>query len=264
MNRIKQLYPLFKEFVEKKNLESKDVTQEEFSEVFKMKRCPMNENVRSFNQDIPLEQYKKKLGVIRDMIHFLYDIIFDVMLIERDVNTIDTPKRLAKLLVPDLSNHNELLSGRWCEKPSLTSFEYDEDADDVRTTAVGSDIIVKVKINLYSLCSHHMLPFGTFNSKPSVYVIYVANKIYPGLSKIGRLVNYIARRGWMQEKLAEAIAETIKKEFKLKGVFVLLDNIVHSCSIHRGYSDDTEMSTMYYNGVFKTDEKLLQTAKTLL
>ncbi len=259
----KQFYNMVREFCKQKNYPL--FSYNDYKETFKMNWCKIDENVLEKNSELDVNRYDKYLYIIRCVVEMLYDTMFDVMKIERDENTKETPKRLAKMMVPSYSSINELFSGRWSLKPTLTKFVFDEcTCEDGESQHTNGNNIIKIKLNLYSICSHHFLPFGTLNNpKAAATVCYIPNEVYPGLSKIGRYVNYISRRGWLQEKLTETIAECLLEEFKLKGVYVLLSDVVHTCSVHRGYADDTLMSTEYYNGIFKENNDLLTSARQL-
>lgn len=263
--KTKQFYNMLRSYCKERNYNL--FAYKEYLKAHDLNYCKIDENVLEHNSDLSLEEYERYLHIIRCTVEFLYDTMFDVLKIEYDANTFDTPKRLSKMFVPNYNLTNELFSGRWGVKPTLTKFsfgDYDDcECDDVEHN--NENNIIKIKVNLYSLCSHHLLPFGTFNnSDANAIICYIPNQVYPGLSKIGRYVNYISRRGWMQEKLSETIANSLLEEFKLKGVYVYLENIIHTCSIHRGYSDDTLMSTEYYNGIFNENEQLLQNARSLI
>lgn len=261
--RTKQFYNMLRSYCKEKGYTL--FSFKEYSKIHDLNYCKIDENILEKNDHLSLEDYDRYLHIIRCTSEFIYDALFDVIKLEYDENTNDTPKRLSKMLVPHYTVSNELLSGRWTVKPTLTKFSFDECEYEDGAIHKNVNNIVKIKVNLYSLCSHHFLPFGTFNNtNASALICYIPDQIYPGLSKIGRYVNYISRRGWMQEKLSEAIGDSLLEEFKLKGVYVHLENMIHTCSIHRGYADDTLMSTEYYNGIFKQDKELLQSARQMV
>ncbi len=94
---------------------------------------------------------------------------------------------------------------------------------------VTYDEMVMVKdCEFYSLCEHHMLPFFG-----RIHVAYVPNGKVVGLSKIPRLVEMLARRLQVQERLTTQIAETIEQVLEPKGVGVV-GEAIHLCMMMRG------------------------------
>lgn len=84
------------------------------------------------------------------------------------------------------------------------------------------------KIEFYSLCEHHMLPFW---GEVSV-AYYPSNKII-GLSKIPRLVDLFARRLQVQEHLTKQIADALFELLQARAVAVRISG-QHLCMMMRG------------------------------
>ena len=73
--------------------------------------------------------------------------------------------------------------------------------------AVKYDEMVVVKdIEFFSLCEHHMLPFFG-----RIHVAYLPDSKVIGLSKIPRIVNALARRLQIQERLTQEVAEAMQQ-----------------------------------------------------
>ena len=91
------------------------------------------------------------------------------------------------------------------------------------------DELVLVKdIRFDSFCEHHLLPFtGT------AHVAYIPNGRVVGLSKIPRIIDVLARRPQIQERLTEEIADLMMTELDAKGVAVVMQ-ASHSCMTIRG------------------------------
>ena len=63
------------------------------------------------------------------------------------------------------------------------------------------EMVIVNDITLYSYCEHHFVPFfGKVN------VAYYPNKKVIGLSKINRIVDFIAKKPQVQERLTVEIA----------------------------------------------------------
>jgi len=116
---------------------------------------------------------------------------------------------------------------------------------------VSYDEMVIVKdIEMYSLCEHHLLPFFG-----RAHVAYIPNGKVVGLSKIPRVVDMLARRLQVQERLTSAIAETLEDILKPKGVAVVLESI-HLCMMMRGVSQQNAFAiTSSLRGEFESDPK---------
>ncbi len=91
------------------------------------------------------------------------------------------------------------------------------------------DELVLVKdIRFESFCEHHLLPFIG-----SAHVAYIPNGRVVGLSKIPRVVDTLARRPQLQERLTEDLADLLMSELNAKGVAVVIE-ASHSCMTIRG------------------------------
>lgn len=108
----------------------------------------------------------------------------------------------------------------------------DEDpVDHLRATVpVGnvSDAIVLTDITLRSMCEHHLLPFLGV-----AHVAYLPDKHIVGLGKIPRVVNTLANRPQMQERLTEQIADALVDGLDPRGVLVVVE-AKHQCVAARG------------------------------
>lgn len=84
------------------------------------------------------------------------------------------------------------------------------------------------KIEFYSLCEHHMLPFWG-----EVSVAYYPSDKIIGLSKIPRLVDLFARRLQVQEHLTTDVANALNDLIKPRAVAVRVKG-QHLCMMMRG------------------------------
>ncbi|MBD8584307.1 GTP cyclohydrolase I FolE [Frigoribacterium sp. CFBP 8766] len=107
-------------------------------------------------------------------------------------------------------------------------------AELVRSSAVASDpeklgeLVVVRGIALRSVCEHHLLPFVG-----QAHVAYVPGDRIVGLGTVPRVVDALASRPQLQERLGEEIADAFVEGLSPAGVLVVLD-AVHGCVTTRG------------------------------
>ncbi|NLK37661.1 MAG: GTP cyclohydrolase I FolE [Epulopiscium sp.] len=156
---------------------------------------------------------------------------------------LETPKRVANM-------YEELFSG--IKKNPL------EDSKVFIETGANELVIVK-DIPIYSMCEHHLLPFiGT------VHVAYLPKdgKIL-GLSKVARIVDTIAKRPQLQERLGADAAQAIEEACSAQGVLVVME-AEHLCMTMRGIrKPGSKTVTITTRGVLKDDAKLREEALRL-
>ncbi|MFF2387877.1 GTP cyclohydrolase I [Agromyces sp. NPDC058104] len=91
-----------------------------------------------------------------------------------------------------------------------------------------SDAVILRDLAFRSVCEHHLLPFvGT------AHVAYLPGEKVVGLGRIPAVVDTLARRPQLQERLAEEIADALVAGLDPKGVLVVLD-AQHRCVTTRG------------------------------
>ena len=123
----------------------------------------------------------------------------------------DTPRRFEKMMF-------EMTYGLREAAPLVTLF--DADGMDQMVTVLG--------IDYWSLCEHHLVPFYG-----KVHVGYIPNEKIVGLSKIGRIVDWISHRFQIQEKMTAQIADFFLEKVKPQGVIVVVEG-THLCMEMRG------------------------------
>ncbi len=122
------------------------------------------------------------------------------------------------------------------------------------------EIILLRGIPLYSVCEHHLLPFlGKAN------IAYIPkNGRVTGLSKLARVVDTLARRPQVQERLTTQIAEIVMSKLKPLGVMVVIE-AEHLCMSMRGVKKPGTMTvTSAVRGIFKENEKTRSEALALM
>ena len=95
-------------------------------------------------------------------------------------------------------------------------------------TVKFDEMVVVKDIEFFSLCEHHLLPFFG-----KMHVAYLPKDKVIGLSKIPRVVDMVARRLQVQERLTQQIAEAISGAVAPRGVAVLCE-ARHFCMMMRG------------------------------
>lgn len=95
------------------------------------------------------------------------------------------------------------------------------------TEKYNSMVIVR-DIVFHSMCEHHLLPFTG-----KAHIGYIPNGRVVGLSKLARVVETVARRPQLQERMTETIADLLKNELGAEGVGVIVE-ATHSCMTLRG------------------------------
>jgi GTP cyclohydrolase I len=100
-----------------------------------------------------------------------------------------------------------------------------------------------------SMCEHHLLPF-----RGVVHVAYIPDGKVTGLSKIARVIEEIARRPQVQERMTQQIADLIHGELSTKGVAVVV-SAEHSCMAIRGIKKPGSTTvTSALRGLFKDNQ----------
>jgi GTP cyclohydrolase I len=165
-----------------------------------------------------------------------FEGVLDALLIDRinDPNSQGTARRLAKMY------YNEIMSGRYDRKPDATSFP--NDSDD------RYEGMLVVRSELKSMCSHHHQPVAGV-----AYIGIIAAHKLIGLSKYTRIAQWCARRGTLQEELANEIAREIQKvtDAEHLGVYI---QATHGCCENRGIMATSSLTqTTVLKGAFKED-----------
>ena len=156
----------------------------------------------------------------------------------------DTPRRVADM-------YEEILGGSKCDPSKELEVVFEKEHD---------EIVLLKNIPLYSVCEHHLLPFI---GKAHVAYIPSGNRV-TGLSKIARVVDVLARRLQVQERLTTDIADIMMKKLKPKGVLVIIE-AEHLCMSMRGVKKPgVQTITSAVRGTFRKNEKTRAEALALI
>jgi GTP cyclohydrolase I len=166
-----------------------------------------------------------------------FEKVLDTLLIDRetDPNSKGTARRLAKMY------YNEIMAGRYDPAPDATAFPND--------SADRYEGMLVVRSELRSMCSHHHQPVAGV-----AYIGIIAAEKLIGLSKYTRIAQWCARRGTLQEELANDIAREIQKATGATDVGVYVQ-AVHGCCENRGIMAHSSLTqTTVLKGAFKDDQ----------
>jgi GTP cyclohydrolase I len=126
----------------------------------------------------------------------------------------------------------------------------------------GHDEMIMVRdIPLFSICEHHLIPFIG-----KAHVAYVPNRDgrITGLSKIARLVDLLAKRLQVQERLTTEIADALDEAIQPRGVFVMIEAEHLSMTMRGVKKPGSVTATSAVRGVFRSDARTRSEALELL
>jgi GTP cyclohydrolase IA len=143
-----------------------------------------------------------------------------------------TPERVADM-------YREIFAGIGYDPASELDVTFEADHD---------EMIMVRDIPLYSVCEHHLVPFIG-----KAHVAYIPNEQgdITGLSKLARLVDTLAKRPQVQERLTTQVAEAIERALNPRGVLVVIE-AEHLCMSMRGVKKPgSETVTSAVRGMFR-------------
>jgi GTP cyclohydrolase I len=143
---------------------------------------------------------------------------------------VDTPRRIADL-------YTEVFSGVGTDPTDELRVTFEEN---------HQEMVLLRDIPFYSMCEHHLLPFHGV-----AHVGYIPHGRVAGISKIARVVEVLARRPQLQERLTSQIADTIMNGLEPRGVAVVIE-AEHLCMTMRGIKKPgTVVVTSANRGIFR-------------
>ncbi len=101
-------------------------------------------------------------------------------------------------------------------------------ADTMPVGPATSNLVLLRDIEFRSICEHHLLPFLGV-----AHVAYVPAERIVGLGRLPRVIDTLASRPQLQERLTEEIADAVETGLEPRGVLVVLD-AVQQCVSARG------------------------------
>lgn len=130
---------------------------------------------------------------------------------------LDTPARVAK-------SFGELFAGLSIDPQQF----FDGTAEFTADSGELSELVLLRDIDFRSMCEHHLLPFTGV-----AHLAYIPRKRIVGLGRLPRVVDALASRPQLQERLTEEIADALQLGLDPCGVLVVLD-ATHGCVTSRG------------------------------
>jgi GTP cyclohydrolase I len=146
---------------------------------------------------------------------------------------VDTPRRVAEM-------YSELFAGIDKDPKAELKVGFEEG---------HREMVIVRDIPFYSMCEHHLLPFYGL-----AHVGYIPNKDgrVVGASKLPRVVEIVAKRPQLQERLTSVIADSIMDAIKPDGVAVVIQ-AEHLCMVMRGIKKPgSTLVTSALRGTFRS------------
>ena len=197
------------------------------------KRFNANDNIAGF---IEPGEFEQLLDEVTDkMVGVLDSLVIDT---ERDHNTQNTARRVAKMYL------NEVFNGRYVEAPRITEFPNVEHLN---------ELMIVGPITVRSACSHHFCPVI---GKIWIGVMPNEHTNVIGLSKYARLAEWVMGRPQIQEEAVVQLADLIQETTQPDGLAIVME-ASHYCMAWRGVKDmDSKMINSVMRGVFLKDPNL--------
>ena len=143
----------------------------------------------------------------------------------------ETPRRIAEM-------YAEVFRGMTEDPREVLSVGFEEG---------HHEMVILKDIPFYSMCEHHLLPFYGMT-----HIGYIPKGRVVGASKLGRVVEILAKRPQLQERLTTQIADTIVEALQPQGVAVVIE-AEHLCMTMRGVKKPgSNLVTSAMRGSFRT------------
>jgi GTP cyclohydrolase I len=157
----------------------------------------------------------------------------------------DTPDRVAR-------SFDEIFAGMLVDPSDVLSVVFEEGHD---------EMVMMRDIPFHSMCEHHLVPF--FGRAHVAYLPNTRGQV-TGLSKLARLVDVVAKRPGLQERMTTQIADALEKALEPRGALVVIE-ARHLCMEMRGIRKSAaETVTSTVRGIFREDPRTRAEAMALL
>ncbi len=162
-------------------------------------------------------------------------LLFEGLGLDTGAATIrETPARVARMF-------EEIFAGLRTDPEAVLDVVFEE----------GHDELVLIRdIPFASMCEHHLVPFI---GRAHVGYIPNAQGQVTGLSKLARLVDLVAKRPNLQERITSEVADTLERALAPRGVIVIIE-AEHLCMSMRGVRKPGAMTvTSAVRGIMRED-----------
>jgi GTP cyclohydrolase IA len=193
-------------------------------------RNTINEHARAgSSNNEPLEDPRVDVAAIEDAVRTILRAVGE----DPDrAGLLDTPRRVARM-------YKEMFAGLHRDPARHLHVTFPEEYD---------ELVLVRDISFTSMCEHHLLPFSGV-----AHVAYLPRGRVTGLSKIARVVEEVALRPQVQERMTQTIADLVENELESSGVAVVIE-AEHSCMSIRGIRKPGSLTvTSALRGTFRTN-----------
>ncbi|OGT63783.1 MAG: hypothetical protein A3J38_03255 [Gammaproteobacteria bacterium RIFCSPHIGHO2_12_FULL_45_9] len=167
--------------------------------------------------------------------HFLQELGEDT----NRPDLVDTPRRFSEMLHYFTQGNRSSVDGLF---------------EGALLPATHSGMVVVKDLKFAALCEHHLLPFSGH-----CHIAYLPNTHWIGLSRLGKIVERLAHRLHMQERLTADIAQAIQTGLNSHGVAVMVVG-EHFCMRLRSHEQtDASVTTIHWLGAFEAQTELQMT-----
>ncbi|OPZ92416.1 MAG: GTP cyclohydrolase 1 [Firmicutes bacterium ADurb.Bin419] len=148
---------------------------------------------------------------------------------------VETPERVANM-------YTEIFAGLYNDPKKLVKTFHEDNHE---------EMVMIRDIPLYSVCEHHILPFVGV-----AHVAYIPrNGKVVGLSKLARIVDMVAKKPQLQERITREVADILMETLTPLGVAVVVE-AEHLCMTMRGIKKPgSKTITSALRGNIKTDAR---------
>lgn len=164
----------------------------------------------------------------------------------------DDPDREGLLETPArvIRSYGEIFSGYKIDPASVFK---------VFTEGACDEMVLVRRVEFFSCCEHHMLPFYGL-----AHLAYVPSGKVIGVSKLVRLLEVFTRRLQIQERICQQVTAALDQYLQPKGSACILE-ARHLCMTCRGVNKQgSEMVTSSLTGVFQSKPEARQELLALI
>ncbi|WP_370327022.1 GTP cyclohydrolase I FolE [Euzebya sp.] len=162
-----------------------------------------------------------------------------------DPRIVDTPDRVARM-------YDEIFAGLLVDPADVVDTVFDEGHD---------EIVIVRDIPFASVCEHHLVPFV---GRAHVGYLPAVGGQVTGLSKLARLVDVVAKRPNLQERITADVADTLERVLEPRGVIVQIE-AEHFCMTMRGVRKPGAVTvTSAVRGIMREDARTRAEAMALI